>query len=173
MASKAKEKELDFQDVADECGKRVVAGLREELDALNHASACDGSMECGCASGACKDCCGYGSLQCSAGADSEDQDAWHDEDRARRHIEESPLSVEVRSGWYSPGGEPGAPEEYVILLGTGGPAARIRGELSEYGEPTSAVFEYQDWFKPWTEARLTDEEEATLLAWAQVFYFGG
>lgn len=155
------EKERDFQEEADQYGRGSVRDMAEELAALEHAQEARDGGECG-ADGA----------PCTAGADSEDPEAWHDEERARRWIEESPLSVEVRSGWYSPGGEPGEPEEYAILLGTGGPAARIRGELDSSGYPETAVFEYQDWFKPWTPARLDADEESTLLQWARTFYFG-
>ena len=91
---------------------------------------------------------------------------------ARRHIEEGPLSVEVRSGWHTPGDDNAEDEEYCILLGTGGPAARIVGDLDR-GQPSSAHFEYQDWFKPWTQANLTGDEESALLEYAQQFYFEG
>lgn len=91
---------------------------------------------------------------------------------AERTIHEGPLSVEVRSDWHIPGAEDSRAGEYNILLGTGGPASRIIGTLSEYGEPESAHFEYQDWFKPWTRARLSGEEEDVLLKYAQCFYFG-
>jgi len=102
--------------------------------------------------------------------DDNDSDA---DDDARRHIDEYPLSVQTRSGWHNPGtiDEPDA--EFEILLGTGGPASRIVGTLSEYAEPDSARFEYQDWFQPWTEARLSEEQNATLLEFACHFYFGG
>lgn|SRR3990167_7515717 len=89
---------------------------------------------------------------------------------ALRAIEEDPLSVEVSHGWHGPGSVTGAPEEYRILLSTGGPATRIVGDLSEHGEPTSARLEAQDWFQPWTEYRGGDE--AVLLAYASCFYFG-
>ena len=88
-------------------------------------------------------------------------------------IQEDPLSVEVRSDWHTPGDtDANKPTEYNILLGTGGPAARIVGELSEYGEPVTAKFEYQDWFKPWTEADVTAAETETMLEYARHFYFG-
>jgi hypothetical protein len=97
-----------------------------------------------------------------------------DDEEQRDRITENALEVQVRSGWYSPGDEKNAkPVEYFILLGTGGPATRIKGELDEYGQPETANFEYQDWFKPWTAANnLTDEEAATLLEYARQFYFG-
>lgn len=87
---------------------------------------------------------------------------------------EGALEVQVKSDWYTPG-EDGAnkPTEYYILLGTGGPADRIRGELNQYCQPTTAVYEFQDWFKPWTAATdTTNEEDATLLEYAQQFWFG-
>jgi hypothetical protein len=58
------------------------------------------------------------------------------QDEARERIEEDPLSVEVRSDWTTPGEEM-TPAEFCILLGTGGPATRIVGELDEHGEPSS------------------------------------
>lgn len=97
------------------------------------------------------------------------------DEQRERISSEGALSVEVRSGWYFPGGDlPNSkPTEYKILLGTGGPASQIRGELDEYSQPETAKFEYQDWFKPWTPANnLSDEEEKTLLEYAQQFYFG-
>jgi hypothetical protein len=90
-------------------------------------------------------------------------------------VQEDPLSVEVRSGWYAPGNTDDgaqAPAEYCILLGTGGPASRITGDLDKYNQPESARFEYQDWFKPWTPAQTTSEQDETMLEYAQHFYFG-
>src|SRR5690606_19630228 len=60
------------------------------------------------------------------------------EEAAKAEIEELPLEVLVRSGWRRPG-EDMEPEEYQILLTTGGPAVRIVGDLDHYGEPTTAV----------------------------------
>jgi hypothetical protein len=88
-------------------------------------------------------------------------------------IQEDPLSIEVRSDWHSIGDTDGnKPTEYNILLTTGGPAARIIGELNQYLEPETARFEFQDWFKPWTEANVTEEQKAIMLEYAQHFYFG-
>lgn len=99
-------------------------------------------------------------------------DDYPDEDEARQRIEEDALSVEVRSGWYTPGDTP-EPEEFAILLRTGGPAVRIRGKLGAHGEPERAWIEYQDWFTPWREL-VTREAGAMddLLTYAGVFYFG-
>jgi len=98
-----------------------------------------------------------------------------DEEQRERIMSEDALEVTVRSDWYSPGqeDEAGKATEYRILLGTGGPASRIVGELDQYCQPTTAVYEYQDWWKPWTAAEgLTNAEQATLLEYAQQFWFG-
>lgn len=91
-------------------------------------------------------------------------------DEAREEIQESVLSVMVRDGWRQPGQvmEDG-PEEYEILLTTGGPALRITGELERHGYPATAELQMQDWFLPWTRYPAP---EATLLAFANCFWFG-
>jgi hypothetical protein len=165
-------KEKEFQQVANEYATSVIESMRDDLDALNHAQECNGRDDNG--------------EECKRGSETqevklpdgriieqhchEEPEAWHDEEAARRHIEEAPLSIEVRSDWHLPG-EQGEPSEFNILLGTGGPALRIIGDLDR-GQPTLARFEYQDWGKPWTVAQTTSEEDATMLEWAQVFYFG-
>ena len=101
-----------------------------------------------------------------------DWEDYHDPERAREAIEEDALSVEVRSGWCTPGGE-SEPEEYQILLTTGGPALRIIGELGAYGMPHNARLEMQDWFLPWQEYIGDPEDFEALEAYANVFYFGG
>jgi hypothetical protein len=94
-------------------------------------------------------------------------------ENVRERIQECPLSVEVRSGWCSPGSEEYAkPEEFNILLSTGGPALRIRGELDEHLQPCRAWLEYQDWGTPWTEYHSDGLEHDTLLTYCQQFYFG-
>lgn len=97
-------------------------------------------------------------------------------DKAREEIQEDALSVQVRSGWYTPGDGDGSPEEFELLLGTGGPAVRIIGDLDHHGQPTSARLETQNWGTPWTEYRgwngAHSAYQATLLAYCQCFYFG-
>jgi len=80
----------------------------------------------------------------------------------------------VRNSWHTPGDTDNEkPTDYFILLGTGGPASRIVGELDKWCQPETAHFEYQDWFKPWTAVNdLSNEEEKTLLEYASYFYFG-
>jgi hypothetical protein len=72
------------------------------------------------------------------------------EEEARDALYNLPLSVEYRSGWVSPGAEM-LPEEFCILLCTGGPAVRIIGELDDYNNPRRAYLECQDWGTPWTQ----------------------
>jgi hypothetical protein len=92
---------------------------------------------------------------------------------AEQTIHEDALSVEVRSDWYSPGSvTERVATEYRILLCTGGPACQIIGNLSEYGEPETARIQYQDWFTPWTDYRLTSEQEEIVLTYARCFYYG-
>ena len=79
-------------------------------------------------------------------------------------IQENPLEIKT-------GKEFDGTRTYMILLGTGGPAARIIGELSEYDEPDSAEFQFQDWFEPWTTAQTTKEERETMIEYARHFYF--
>lgn len=93
-----------------------------------------------------------------------------DEDDARQRINEDALSVQIRSGWYTPGETP-EPEEFEILLSTGGPATRIIGELDESREPYRARLQCQDWFTPWTDVYIQDATD-TLLDYARCFYYG-
>lgn len=91
---------------------------------------------------------------------------------AIQRIQEAPLSVQIRSGWYTPGEQP-EPEEFEILLTTGGPALRIRGELDEYKQPCRAWLEYQDWGTPWTEFHGEGApSQDDLLTFAQQFFYG-
>ncbi len=104
--------------------------------------------------------------------DSEPENEKGRED-AQQTIHESVLSVQVRGGWHTPGSlaseEACTPEEYEILLSTGGPALRIIGRLNQYCEPESAELQMQDWGTPWTRYAAP---EATLLLFAQQFFFG-
>lgn len=84
-------------------------------------------------------------------------------------IQETPLSVEIRSGWASVGDEMTA-EEFRIVLCTGGPAVQIRGELDFNGLPNRAWIEYQDWGTPWVQ--YFDADQDTLIEFCNHFYFG-
>ena len=90
---------------------------------------------------------------------------------AERAIREDPLSVEIRSQWASPG-ETFVPDEFRILLCTGGPAVRIVGDLGAHSEPETVSIEYQGWFTPWTELRLTAEQTEAVKRYCSFFYYG-
>ena len=95
-----------------------------------------------------------------------------DEDEARQTIQEDALSVQVRSGWYTLGEDQPEPEEFEILLCTGGPAVRIVGDLNS-GSPDRPRLEYQDWFTSWTEYfPPTEQERDALQTYCEQFYFG-
>ena len=85
-------------------------------------------------------------------------------------IMEMPLSVSVRSGWHQPGVTDQPPEEYELLMGTGGPAVRIYGRLDQYGQPRSAELQGQDWVTPWKRTTV-DQDEEVLLNFAGYFYY--
>lgn len=103
--------------------------------------------------------------------DAENDHGITDEYGAREAIEQDALSVEVRTGWYAPG-EESTPEEFRIVLCTGGPHVEIRGELNR-GEPSSARLMYQDWGTPLTElVDISSDNRASLLTYCRVHYFG-
>lgn len=93
-----------------------------------------------------------------------------DRESAEQTISEDPLSIEVRSGWHSPGTE-ATEDEFCILLCTGGPACRIIGDLNQ-GDPENPRIEYQDWGIPWTNLPLTSDEQEAVLRYCSCFYFG-
>jgi len=130
--------------------------LSEMVERLEHCNECSEDFDSG-------DC------EFADRFDNEEEfDEYHNEDKARQDIDEDPLEVSVRSGWCS-GPDDMFAEDFLILLCTGGPACRIRGELDN-GSPYRAWLEYQDWGTPWTQ--YFDAEQDTLLAYAQNFYFG-
>ena len=61
-------------------------------------------------------------------------------DEARDAIHETPLSVEVRSGWHSVGEDAGEPDEFRVVLCTGGPHVELTGDI---GGSVRVVF--SDW----------------------------
>ena len=83
------------------------------------------------------------------------------------------LSVEFRSGWTS-NPEEMKPEEFKILLSTGGPACQIIGKLDQYRQPTDIEIQYQDWGTPWTTLEISyHHDDYQALEWfCNCFYFG-
>lgn len=101
---------------------------------------------------------------------------YHDLDSVREDILEFPLEISVRSGWTSLSTvlESGLdPDEYYLLLCTGGPAVRIRGDLGMYDTPETAVLEYCHWTCGWTILSVTHAQSEDLLEFASMFYYGG
>ena len=103
--------------------------------------------------------------------------SWNGEDfedfaeKIEEQCREQPLSVQIRGGWYKPGDE-SEPEEYEILLATGGPAVRITGNLGSYNKPADADIQGQDWFTPWESIETTSADDDALLWFASLFYYG-
>ena len=91
-------------------------------------------------------------------------------EEAERRIDESPLSVEIRSEWHTPGSKVSG-GQYKILLCTGGPAVQIVGELDEYSQPMDAKLQYQDWFTPWNDFSVSSADAEILLTFAGRFYY--
>lgn len=158
-------------DELQEIGRRAFESIAEmvaRLDAMEQVS------ECCCATTTTTDgivTCDACDAPCTLQDDPVDADETARE-KARQEIQEDPLSVQVRSDWYSPG-EESTPGEYQILLSWGGPATRIIGDLNEHGEPMRATLEAQDWGTPWTEYRgaWANGGAETLLAYARQFYY--
>lgn len=105
-----------------------------------------------------------------AANDSDDDEA---REAAETRIREDALSVEVRSGWYTPGRTKAEAEEFTILLCTGGPACRIIGDLGAYNAPENARIKYKDWFTEWENYPLDSDEEEAVLEYCRQFYYGG
>ena len=175
-------------DTAETQAERLAGRATAQLDSivamiqrLEHARECKDDSQCGISAQTIIE--GIGGFPYEGVEATQDElEDYHDQDAATSAIHQSPLSVLVRSGWYSMGGEEMGtkePVEYEILLMTGGPAVRIRGDLDNHGGPSSAHLEYQDWGTPWTEyldrvvefKRLTTVRDI-LLTYAQQFYFG-
>ncbi len=91
-----------------------------------------------------------------------------DLDEAQQRITADPLSVEVRSAWVLVGDKM-EPEEFRIVLCTGGPHVELRGELDEYKQPCKVSMHYADWG---TSGEFREIDEDVLLTYCQQFFFG-
>src|SRR5919202_2422269 len=119
-----------------------LASIQELVTCLEHAEECDNTA-------------------CGA-------DCPHEPDEARDAIIGDALDVQVRGEWHTPGAiDACAPYEYKILLCWGGPAVQIMGTLDRHNQPDSARLQYQDWFTEWIDYPLTQEEEETIVKYAQ------
>jgi len=93
-------------------------------------------------------------------------------DELREEIYESPLSIQVRSGWTSLNEESFEPQEFNISLSWGGPSLRIIGHLNEYKEPENPVLQFQDWFTKWEDLKINRQQYDALVWYCSQFYFG-
>lgn len=92
------------------------------------------------------------------------------EEEAREAIEQDAISVEVRTGWMTPGnGEELVPEEFRIVLCTGGPHVELQGDLDR-GTPARIRVIYKDWGTSGEYFPDAEEREALETYCAQ-FYF--
>jgi hypothetical protein len=134
------------QERAAEQAGAQLASIEDMVACLLHAESCDDSA-------------------CGA-------DCPHEPDEARQAILDDPLTVEVRGEWHAPGAiDACTPYEYKILLCWGGPAVQIIGTLDDANQPCSARLQYQDWFTEWEDYWLMEDEEETLMKYAQQFSF--
>lgn len=86
-------------------------------------------------------------------------------------LRELPLSCEVRSGWEAHSSKFTA-LEFRIMLGTGGPAYWIAGDLDQHDEPTGVKAFHQDWYEPEQVIYLNEKEQAAVDWFAGLFYWG-
>jgi len=102
---------------------------------------------------------------------SKNSRAWNDRvEDAEEAIREDPLSLNVRSCWHELGSEV-VDMEYMIELSTGGPAARIIGDLDDHSMPCTARLQVQCWGTPWTD--VGELSRARALEYASQFCWEG
>ena len=101
--------------------------------------------------------------------EAQEAEGYADMEAVEQEIYEDPLEISVRSLW-TPLGHAMEADEFRILLCTGGPAVQIVGDLDEdrsvFGQPR---LEYQDWFTPWTNCPLTEDQRKDLLDYCTMF----
>lgn len=103
--------------------------------------------------------------------EAESKDDYEAQDKLREQAQEEALSVEFRSGWTHDLNDM-KPEQFKILLSTGGPACQIIGKLDHYNQPTDIEIQYQDWGTPWTTLYSRGETYDVLEWFCNCFYFG-
>ena len=157
---------------AEENARAWAASIVTMVTRYEHASRCtEARPDCTALPGDVRDAL---DLDRDRDATAEEWQDYHDEDDAEQRISESVLEVLVRGDWHTPG-EHSEDAEFEILLTTGGPALRIRGELDHQGEPRRAWLEHQDWGTPWTPfwdaTTAPHDAPSTLLAFASHFLY--
>ena len=94
----------------------------------------------------------------------------------RQEVDEDPLEILTRSTEWNTLGKTKSgeqkPDEFMILLCTGGPAVRIIGDLDEHQSPTNIRLEYQGWGEDWQRFYLdAKHKEIALQAYCEIFSF--
>ena len=89
---------------------------------------------------------------------------------AEQAIYDDPLEVSVRCASWSSQYDNLEPDEYRILLCTGGPAVQLEGELDDRNQPYNVQLQHQDWFEPWETLSIDDKDTETLLTYARHFF---
>lgn len=95
-------------------------------------------------------------------------------ERIEESQREAPLCCEVRSGWtlLNGDGPDFEPEEWRILLSTGGPELVLQGHFNRYREPAGAELRYRTWGTQFEPVRTTSDEQWALCWFAALFYWG-
>lgn len=87
---------------------------------------------------------------------------------AEEAINETPLSIEVRSAWTTLDEGKLTPAEYRIVLCTGGPHVELVGQLDSHNEPVTVRVLYSDWG---CHGQLFDFDHDPLLEFARFFQY--
>ena len=139
---------MESEELARSQAESKLKSIMRIMERVHHAQTCDG-------------------VDCPL---TENEIEYHDVGKIEEEIFNSPLSVEVSSGW-TPVGENLKPAKYNLLMSIGGPGTRIVGDLDADGIPVTGDLEYQDWGIPWTRYPLSDEEQKAILEFAQYFSY--
>lgn len=139
-----------------ECDFGRLEELREERDEWN-----EGHPATPWASEHCDEAEELADLEAAAG-EHEDRDS------ALEAIREDPLEISVRCPWQSVGEEDVQPDEFRIVLRTGGPHVELQGDLQD-GEPCSVRVLYRDRDD---SGELFDFDHDVVLTYCQQFSFG-
>lgn len=106
---------------------------------------------------------------------SKDSRAWTDRvEDAEQAIREDPLSLNVRSCWHELRSGVDlyiVDMEYMIEISTGGPAARIIGDLDDHSMPCTARLQVRNWGTEWTD--VGELSRARALEYACQFNWEG
>jgi hypothetical protein len=96
-----------------------------------------------------------------------------DNDELQDELRALALSQEVRSDWrcLSIAGET-EPDEWRLVLCTGGPHVEVRGEFNNYGDPETASLWAADWGQSLAEVPISQSSADLLLWFGQTFYWG-